>query len=241
MTNVDAVRARFAATAPRLAESEERRREELRERLRRFVSPRGDERVLDAGTGAGAVAFAIAPLVREVVAVDLVPELLAEARRRAADFPNVTFVEGDVAALPRDVGSFDLACSVRTLHHVARPELAVAELARVARPGGELLVVDQLAPVDPLAAVELNRFERARDPSHTRTLADVDLRSLFEANGLVLQRAEVVRERRELDAYLDLAGCEGEERERARTLAPGPTAYLVEVGWYLLRKPSISA
>ena len=98
-----------------------------------------------------------------------------------------------------------------------------------------MLVVDQLAPVDPLAALELNRFEAARDPSTTRVLADVDLRAFFDANNLVLQRAEVQREPRDLDSYLDLAGCEGEARDRARSLAP--TRYTAELGWYVLRKP----
>src|SRR5262249_35694250 len=130
--------------------------------------------------------------------------------------------------------SFDLSGTLRTLHHIARPELVVAEMTRVTRPGGTLLVVDQIAPNDPLAAVELNTFERARDPSHTRTLADVDLRQLFESNNLVLLRAEFVREHRELDPYLDLAGCEGEEREEARALAPAD--YTAELGWYLLRR-----
>ena len=203
--------------------------------MRRFVQPKGDERVLDSGTGAGALALALAPLVGEVVGVDVVPELLEQARKRAAAFPNVSFVEGDATKLPFELGSFDLACSVRTLHHIARPELAVAELARVTRPGGHVFVVDQIAPVDPLAALELNRFERARDPSHARTLADNDLRQLFEANGLVLERSEFARERRELDPYLDLAGCEGDEREHARALAP--PNYTAEIGWYLLRKP----
>jgi len=104
----------------------------------------------------------------------------------------------------------------------------------VTRAGGRLLVVDQIAPVDPLAAAELNRFERARDPSHTRALADVDLRGLFESNGLVLLRAEYEREPRDLDSYLDLAGCEGEARERAQTLAP--PGYAADLGWYLLEK-----
>ena len=116
-----------------------------------------------------------------------------------------------------------------------RPELLVAELARVTRLGGRLLVIDQLAPVDPLVAIELDRFERARDPSHSRLLPDGDLRALFEANGLVVLRDEHVIEGREVDEYLDLAGCAGEERERARTLAPGPR-YSIEVGWYLLRR-----
>jgi ubiquinone/menaquinone biosynthesis C-methylase UbiE len=238
LTNADPVHARFSESAGKLAELEESRREAVRERLRHFVQPRGDERVLDAGTGTGALAFAIAPLVREVVAVDLVPEMLAEARRRGSEFPNVTFVEGDVTALPRDLGPFDLAASVRTLHHIARPELVVAELTRATRPGGRILVVDQVAPSDPLVALELNQFERARDPSHTRALADVDLRHLFEANGLVLLRAELEREERELAPYLDRAGCEGEARERALSLAPAGDSYTVEIGWYLLSKSS---
>ena len=93
---------------------------------------------------------------------------------------------------------------------------------------------DQIAPIDPLAALELNRFERARDPSHTRVLADTDLRGLFDANGLVLLRAQVLSEERELESYLDLAGCGGEARERARALEP--PGYRAEIGWYLLRR-----
>src|SRR5919106_37247 len=131
--NVDDVRARFGATADKVAAHAEQQIELVREQLRSFVAPRGDERALDTGTGAGTLALALAPLVREVVGVDI-------------------------------------ACSRRTLHHIARPELALAELVRVTVPGGHVFVDDQIAPVDPLAALELDRFERARDPSHTRTL-----------------------------------------------------------------------
>ena len=237
--HADAVRKRFTKTAALVAEREEGRREELREQVRAFVQPQGDERVLDSGTGTGALAFAIAPLVAEVVGVDLVPELLEEARSRAAAFPNVTFVEGDATRLPFGPGSFDLTASVRTLHHVARPERAVSELARVARPGGHVLVVDQIASVDPLVALELNRFERARDPSHARALADIDLRALFEANELVLRRSQFVEEPRDLECYLDLAGCEGKAREEARELAP--PGYTATIGWYLVVRPGIGS
>jgi len=230
----DATRERFGRTAERIAELQDARAAELERQIVRFVAPKGDERALDSGTGTGALAFALAPHVRDVVGVDVVPELLEQARKRAAQVPNATFVEGDAIALPFGYGEFDLAGTLRTFHHLARPELAMAELTRVTRSGGRLLVVDQIAPVDPLAAVELNRFEQARDPTHTRTLADVDLRGLFESNGLVLLRAEYEQERRELDSYLDLAGCEGEARERAKTLAP--RGYTADLGWYLLEK-----
>ncbi|HEY3017498.1 MAG TPA: class I SAM-dependent methyltransferase [Gaiellaceae bacterium] len=235
-SNVDDVRARFGATADRVASHAQQQVELVREQLRSFVLPSGDERALDAGTGAGTLALALAPLVREVVGVDVVPELLDRARKGAP--ANVTFVEGDATKLPFDAGSFKLSCSRRTFHHIARPELAVAELVRVTAPGGHVFVDDQIAPVDPLAALELDRFERARDPSHTRTLPDIDFRHLFEANELVLLRTHFQTHRRELDYYLDLAGCEGDARERARQLSPGgPAAYVAESCWYLLVKP----
>jgi hypothetical protein len=113
----------------------------------------------------------------------------------------------------------------------------LAELTRVARPGGRVLVIDQLAPIDPLEAYPIDRFERARDPGHTRLLPEIDLRQLFEANGLVLLRSRQQEERRGLGAYLDLAGCMGEPREAALRLAPhGPDAYTATLGWYVLER-----
>jgi ubiquinone/menaquinone biosynthesis C-methylase UbiE len=192
----------------------------------------GGERVLDVGSGTGAFAFAVAPHVREVVAIEQDEELAERARAGAP--PNVEVVVGDGEHLELEPFSFDLVGCLRVLHHTRRPELMVAELTRMTRPGGTILVADQLASVDPLAAADLNRFERARDPSTTRVLSDADLRALFDANGLVLRREKVVREPRDLDAYLDLAGCEGAERERAKGLAP--TCYEGVVGWYVLAR-----
>ena len=226
---------RFARTAGRMAELQDERAAALAATVRAFVLPAGDEHSLDVGCGAGALALALAPFVRDVVGVDRVPELLAHGRERAP--ANVSFVEGDAESLPFDDASFDVVGTLRTLHHVQHPEMAISELARVCRPGGRVLVIDQIAPADPLDARALDRFERARDPGHTRLLPDTDLRQLFEANRLALLRERRDDERRELGAYLDLAGCEGEARRLALALAPdGPTESRATLAWYLLER-----
>ena len=188
--------------------------------------------MLDVGAGTGAFAFAVAPRAREVVALEIDGEIAERAR---ADAPaNVAVVVGDGEHLPFDDFEFDVAATLRTLHHTKRPELLVAELTRVTKLDGTILVVDQLAPNDPLASMELNRFEHARDPSTTRLLADVDMRGLFDSNNLVLRLQKDMREPRDLEAYLDLAGCEGPQREHARNLAP--RGYEAVVGWYVLSR-----
>jgi ubiquinone/menaquinone biosynthesis C-methylase UbiE len=228
---------RFARTAERVAARQDSRASRLAEEVRDFVGPRGNERALDVGTGAGALAFALSPLVREVVGLDPVPELLELARARA--LPNTEFVQGDGTALPFPDASFDLGATHRTLHHVAEPERVVTELARVTRADGRVLVVDQLASADPAAAAaQQHEFETARDPSHTRLLTDAELRELFAANGLSLLRERHEEERRDLAAYLDLAGAEGDRRARAEAVANTAARVLIaSVGWYLLSVP----
>ena len=206
----------------------------LETQLGRLLGPfTGDEHALDAGCGTGALAYALAPLVGEVIGVDPSASYVAAAGEAAP--ANCSFEVGDASALRFGYGTFDLAGCARVLHHVRRPELVVAELTRVTRPGGRVLVVDQLGDVDPARARELDRFEHERDPTHTRLLPDGDIRGFLDANDLRLLTSEIVHERREVEQFLDLAGLEGEERERVRRMAPAPV-YEIEVGWYLARK-----
>ena len=220
----------------RLALQEERAAD-LASRVRRLLGPfTGNEVALDAGCGTGSLAFALAPLVDEVVGVDTRVDYL-EAGRAAAP-ANVRLVEGDVMALPFGYAEFDLACCHRVLHHVRRPELAVSELARVTRPGGKLLVADQLGSVDPLVSLEQDRFERLRDATHQRLLPDGDIRGFLDANDLVLVSSDVTRENVDLEQRLELAGMSEEERVRIRGAAPA-ASYEIEVGWYVARKPGV--
>jgi ubiquinone/menaquinone biosynthesis C-methylase UbiE len=209
------------------------RSDALEARVVELLAPfTGEERALDVGCGTGALAYALAPHVREVVGIDESEDYIAAATEHAP--PGCTFLVGDAAALPFPYGDFDLVGCLRVLHHVARPELVVSEIARVTRPGGRILLADQLGDVDPIRSLELDRFERARDPSHTRLLPDADIRGYLDANDLVVTVNEIVHEHRNMDEYLDIAGLKGEERERVARMAP--SSYDVELGWYVAQK-----
>jgi len=224
------------SVALRLALQEERAAD-LSERLLRLLSPfTGKEAALDAGAGTGSVAFALAPHVAEVVGVDTRADYLDAGRPNAP--ANVRLVEGDVMELPFGYAAFDLVCCHRVLHHVRQPGLAVAELARVTRPGGRVFIADQLGSVDPLVSLEMDRFERMRDPTHQRLLPDADIRGFLDANDLVLLLSEVTHESVDLEQRLALAGFDEDERARIRGPAPAQP-YDIDVGWYVARKSSV--
>ena len=255
MNREDATRERFAKSADCLAALNATRIERMRSRIRDFIATHSTERVLDVGTGTGTLAFAIAPLVHEVIGTDLVPEMLTKAKESVADYPNITFDDGDCMELPFEDDEFDLSTMSRTIHHLARPELAMAEMVRVTRPGGRILMIDQIASVDPLEALVQNRMESLRDPSHVRVLSDADFRGLFESNWLVLRRSEIEREDWDMDEWLDIAVCGDETRAKVIELVEqlashgstvgidlrrrnGGYALTLSVGWYLLEKSS---
>ncbi len=127
-------------------------------------------RVLDVGTGVGATALAFAERGARVVGLDLTPAMLENARAQAAErgLANLETRLGDAAELPFGDAAFDLVSCRVCAHHFGRARRAVAEMARVLRPGGQLLVVDSVSPEDPAQDTFLNAVELLRDPSHVR-------------------------------------------------------------------------
>lgn len=98
----------------------------------------------DLGCGTGAVAGAIAPFVKHVIGVDGSRAMLAAARRRLGDQPNVELRAGELEALPIADGELGAALLVLTLHHVPEPRTVLAEAARALTQGGRIVVVDML-------------------------------------------------------------------------------------------------
>jgi SAM-dependent methyltransferase len=95
-------------------------------------------RVLDAGCGMGRHTVHLLREGAEVVALDASPAI--EAAAANAQDPNALFLQGDVLRLPLADRCFDLVCCLGVLHHIEDTAGGLAELVRVLRPGGSLLV-----------------------------------------------------------------------------------------------------
>lgn len=136
-------------------------------------------RVLDIGTGTGRIAELLVPRADHVVALDKSTEMLRIARARLQGFQPQQFelVQGDFAALPFGEAEFDTIVLHQVLHYAQEPDQALAEAARVCRPGGMIVIVD-------LATHE--REELRQRHAHTRLgFSDEQMLEWFTTNGLL--------------------------------------------------------
>jgi ArsR family transcriptional regulator len=134
-------------------------REELAAVLLEELGPASIGELLDIGTGAGLMMEILGPRAEHAVGIDIsAPALrLARTRVHGAGLSHCEFRRGDMYGLACDAGAFDTVTIDRVLASAERPVAAIAEAARVLRPGGRLVVVEDFeqiaarAPDNPLA------------------------------------------------------------------------------------------
>jgi SAM-dependent methyltransferase len=185
--------AEFTQQAETFNASAVARAAETLDELVRLAAPQASERWLEAACGSGIISRRLGPLVREVHGVDMTPAMIELARREAAKagLDNATFAVGDATALDLRTASMDGAVARLAIHHVPVPGRLFAELARVVRPGGRIILADHIADADANAAAWSQEIERLRDPSHWACLTLTRLRALGRQAGLELEHEEV--------------------------------------------------
>ena len=109
----------------------------------RAVAPEPGERILDLAAGTGTSSAALAKSGAAVVAVDFSPGMIAEGRRR---HPQIEFVEADAEKLPFGDDEFDAVTVSFGLRNMSDPHQALAEMYRVLKPGGRLLIAEFSRP-----------------------------------------------------------------------------------------------
>ena len=141
--------------------------------------------ILDVGTGAGHLSFALAPLAARVVALDPSPGMLATVRDAALarGLGQIETCAGSADALPFADASFDLVCSRYSAHHWLHVPQALAQLRRVVRPDGFVLIIDLLGDDAPLVDTYLQSIELLRDTSHVRDRSRSEWQALLRTAG----------------------------------------------------------
>jgi len=155
-------------------------------RIVELAAPKSTDVALDIATGSGNTAMALAPHVAQVIAYDMTPAMLAETARNAAarGLTNVVARQGTAELLPFRDAAFDIVTVRQAPHHFADVRAALREMARVARPGARIVIVDSTSPEDDSLEAQWNYIERLRDPSHVRNYRPSEWRSMMAAAGL---------------------------------------------------------
>jgi SAM-dependent methyltransferase len=183
---IEPVQRQFGRTAAAYVESASHARGADLDRIVALATEHGGDRVVDVGTGVGHTLRRVAPRFRNAVGVDATREMLAAGMGvlAGAGVANALLVQADATALPIASGSVDVVTSRLAAHHFADAAGAFREIARILRPAGLFVLVDNYAPDEPELDRFINELETLRDPSHVRNHTVAGWRHLLERAGL---------------------------------------------------------
>jgi ubiquinone/menaquinone biosynthesis C-methylase UbiE len=179
----------------------------------------GDE-TLDVACGPGSVVAAFARRARRSIGLDATEAMLDQARALAAKLllDNVAWHRGDVYQLPFTDESFDVVSCRFAFHHLREPARALAEMIRVCRVGGAIVLCDGLASDDPAKAAALNAFEQFRDPSTVEFRPLQFHLDLFASAGLAVARQATYQVPVEREALIAGSFPEADDRAALRQM-----------------------
>jgi SAM-dependent methyltransferase len=189
-THQDLIREQFTKQAVPFATDEGIKDEEALTLTVEFTGAGPQDTVLDVACGPGLVVCAFAPGVQHATGLDLTPAMIDQARalQQAKGLANVTLQVGDVLPLPYPDASFSIVTCRYAFHHFPAPHAVLAEMKRVCRPEGKVVVIDVATSPDPDKGAAYDQMEKLRDPSHVHGLTLAELEVVFDQTGLPAPR-----------------------------------------------------
>jgi len=203
-----AVQAQFTRTAEAFSRYATRDTPQMLAERVQFAELAPDDLVLDVACGPGAFALAAAHQARFARGADLTAAMLHQASsfQQERGVRNAFFDCAEAERLPYADSIFDFVTCQFAFHHMPRPQATLAEMVRVAKPGGRVYLVDSVGPEEASVAELYNHIERLRDPSHTMTLSAKAFLALFESLGLRLLKQRILDRPRSFNEWMIRAG-----------------------------------
>ncbi|WP_092551562.1 class I SAM-dependent methyltransferase [Herbiconiux ginsengi] len=181
----------------------------------RAVAPRPGERILDLAAGTGTSSASLARSGAHVVAADFSPGMIEVGRKQQAGMPNIEFVVADGMNLPFGDDEFDAVTISFGLRNIVEPQTALAELFRVTKPGGRIVICEFSTPAAPIRSAYYWYLKHVMP-----TLAKA-VSSNVPAYGYLFESIESWPDQKTLAAWLRTAGF---EQVRYRDLSAGIVA-----------------
>jgi ubiquinone/menaquinone biosynthesis C-methylase UbiE len=179
------------------------------DRLIQLIAPEAGKKAADVGCGGGHMAVSLAKHVKELIAIDLTPQMLTQTNILASQrkLSNIISCLADAQNLPFKPEEFDIVSCRTVLHHVPNVSKAVSEMGRVLRKGGKLFISDMVGFEDRIANSYMDEIERLRDPSHFKCYSLEEWQRFFEVARCKITHMNVISRRsRNLKEWTDRSG-----------------------------------
>ncbi len=176
--------------------------------MSRWASERRYSIGLDIATGPGFTAFAMAPFCGIMIASDIAPKMLEQAREIALSrgISNVRFEIIDAHALTFEDCSMDLVTSRTAPHHFRDVPLFLSEVQRVLKPGGAFILADTSTSENETLARWHQKVEALRDPTHIAALSPSRWMRVMQQSGLAVKRSADARVDMQFQDWVERSG-----------------------------------
>ncbi len=195
MGNYDKTKKFFSENAEKYAKSSSHAKDDDLEMLIDHIKPEKHMITLDAATGSGFTAVAIARMVKKVYAMDMVNEMLDETKKLAMsnNIGNLETVNGYAENIPFPDNTFDIVTCRRAAHHFSDKDKFISEAFRVLKPGGVIGIDDMTVSTKYINT--FNDLERLRDNSHMEAASLEQWNSIISNAGFEVIYNEIYKKR----------------------------------------------
>jgi ubiquinone/menaquinone biosynthesis C-methylase UbiE len=190
--------------------------EDLRKLVEIIAEKNPSGELLDIATGGGHVANALSPYFKQVVALDLTPEMLEKAKGfiESNGIKNAAFVQGDAENLPFPNDSVGTVTCRIAAHHFSDVRKFVKEVQRILKEQGLFILIDNVAPEVREYDLFYNKVEMKRDPSHVRAYKKSEWISLLEHEGILVEEMIRFRKKFSFDTWCEMMDVTEREKQK---------------------------
>jgi ubiquinone/menaquinone biosynthesis C-methylase UbiE len=194
--------------------------EDLQKLVEIIAAKQPSGELLDIATGGGHVANALAPYFKQVVALDITPEMLEKAKGfiESNGIKNAAFVQGDAENLPfpnESVGT--VTCRIAA-HHFRDVRKFVQEVQRILKEQGSFILIDNVAPEVREYDLFYNKIEKKRDPSHVRAYKKSEWVSILEHEGTLVEEMIRFNKKFSFDTWCEMMDVPDREKQNLNNL-----------------------